>query len=68
MNKHKVRLRILITLLLMIQFSYSVAPCRLVNGHRRFGGSVYFLLQGQTFQEQTLLGLHDIKYATLAKS
>jgi predicted transcriptional regulator with HTH domain len=47
---------------------YNVAPCRLVNGYRRSGGALYFLLQGQTFQEQTLLGLYDIKYSKPAKS
>ena len=30
---------------------YNVAPCRIVNDYRRFGGSLCFLLQGKTFQE-----------------
>ena len=68
MNMHEVRLRVLVTFLLMIQVSYNVAPCRLVNGYRRFGAALYFLLQGQTFQEQTFLELHDIKCSTPVKS
>jgi len=68
MNMHEVSLRFLVTLLLMIQVSYNVAPCRPVNGYRRFGGALYFLLQGQTLQDQTLLSLHGIKYSTPAKS
>ena len=68
MNTHEVRFRVIVTLLLMIQVSYNVAPRGLVNGYRRFGGAMCFLLQGQTFQEQALLGLYGTKYSTPAKS
>jgi hypothetical protein len=39
--------------LVRIQAFYIVPPRRLVNGYRRFGGSLYFILQGQAFKEQT---------------